>query len=575
MPSLISQTQLYPVRCTECGETIENKFFSLNNFLKQYAVNGSNSKRVSDLVDFLGIGAMYGETVLPDVPPLYTDGSWFLDKPEIGAGSVLPEFDCADNEIPEDRLVLAQLNIASMVAQFGLATGFWEIYSMLKLRKELDTQAEAYGEASNEQAAQWKTYCDKITQIPGVKVDTLLTQDKRNATIGGYLSSILSFAEEEAKEPEKRNYAAQDLLIGWRYKVENNRKLPYAFVARGALTGSYDTRECCCDKCRRPIPWELGAYRQKIIGILGTQAVGKTTYLVALADVIRELKFKKLTITHDSADPQWKRVEQENGLLWIYQNGFIPPKSPVEEGGAPALSFKIQRTPQSEPVVYTLADIPGEAFYDAANAEYPQAMIDSIKRLLLASDSLILVVNEDQLQKSEVAQEEISENKLVKNSSNILTSFKTYLPGHPISTAVILSAADKIGNLRKQLKIAFDIRNLPPLVYCEKENRYVYNAEMMRTASQAVEQYMDDHFQQFVHNLRNGFVPDGSTVSAFAVSSGTQCAVDFQGTEEKKDSAMRYASVCRERFGVAAPLLWLLACDGMLDAKTMRSMITF
>ena len=140
---------------------------------------------------------------------------------------------------------------------------------------------------------------------------------------------------------------------------------------------------------------------------------------------------------------------------------------------------------------------------------------------------------------------------------------------------MVLSVADKINDLRKMLKLAFDIRSLSPLIYFEKEDRFVYNAEMMCTASEAVAQYMDDNFQQFLHNLRNGFVPEGSAVEAFAVSSGTQCAIDFQSTGDKKEAASRYAAVCRERLGVAAPLLWLLACDGLLDRKTMREITTF
>ena len=68
MSSTILETQLYPVHCTECGEKIDNRFFPLNRFLKQYFLGVAYSKKISNLVDFLGIGAMYGETVLPDVP---------------------------------------------------------------------------------------------------------------------------------------------------------------------------------------------------------------------------------------------------------------------------------------------------------------------------------------------------------------------------------------------------------------------------------------------------------------------------------------------------------------------------
>lgn len=297
MSSTILETQLYPVHCTECGEKIDNRFFPLNRFLKQYFLGVAYSKKISNLVDFLGIGAMYGETVLPDVPDFYKDGKWLLDKPEISADKRPPEFSCGDNEVTADRLVQAQLNIAAMVAQFGLTTGFWEIYPMLKLRKELDDLAVAFGEPSSEQTAQWKTFCDKLARIPGVKADTLLTQDKRNAMIAGYLSDILTLAREEAKMAGKSHFASQEILIGWRYKVENNRKLPYAFVARGELTGSFDTRECCCDKCRRPIPWDLGAYRQK--GFYGHPNIGAPVFdYVTFVGMFRSDLYEGLCVGH-------------------------------------------------------------------------------------------------------------------------------------------------------------------------------------------------------------------------------------------------------------------------------------
>lgn len=227
----------------------------------------------------------------------------------------------------------------------------------------------------------------------------------------------------------------------------------------------------------------------------------------------------------------------------------------------------------------TMADIPGEAFYNSSAAQFPQDMIVAIKSLLLASDCLILMVNSDQLREMSFANDgtESNTNKLVKDASKILTAFKDYLPKHPIATAVVLTTADKLGDLRQLLELAYDVRKLPPLVYSDKEEKYVYNTEAMDAATGAVGAYMNRSFDQFVHNLANGFVPAGSPLAAFAVSSGTQWAADdfsprpdtntekAEADRYDREAAGRYEKMRQGRFGVEAPLLWLLACDGLLN----------
>lgn len=561
----MEQKVMYPVHCTECGKRIGNKFFPLDKLLGQYNAGADIGIDTNALMEFLGIGALYGQTVLPNVPPLVDqDGNWNFEKPKSFAGQTLPEFTCADNEIPENELRPVNLNIASILAQFCLITGFEDIYPMLALRQKMDEAAAddlmTAATVSEEDQEKWQDYCNKIYHIPGVTVDPLLTIDERKQAIGEFLSNILRLAEKEAKAPGKQHFAAQELKIGWRYKKENDRQMPYALVVRGSLIGIFDATECCCDKCRKPLSWEMGAYEQKVIGILGTQAVGKTTYLMALADTVPQVKFEKMTVTPATGDPQWDRVKKENGLLWKYQHGFAPEKTAVKEGAAPALTFVVKKDKDSEPIMYTLADIPGEVFYDEVNQDYLQTLIDAIKKLLVASDALILVVNSEQLRKQtpEGASDgnpETGGSKLVVDSANILNAFKKYLPEKQISTAVVLTAADKLGDLRSLLGLAYDIRKLQPLV-----GGNVYNTEVMHTASRAVGKYMDSSFNQFMHNLKDRFVPKGSEVAAFAVSSGTQYAAQ---SDENSDEAKE--KVRRARFGIEAPLLWLLSCDGLLE----------
>ena len=260
---------MYQVHCTECGELIENKFFPLNQLLKQYYLGPQSQERIAEIVDFLGVGALYGQAVLPEVPAFVDqDGRWNFNKPVSFAQNAPAEFTCSDNAIPKYLLVDVNLNVASMVAQFCMITGFEDIYPMLKLRHEMDAKLRDYQDPSEEQNTRWREYCNKISWIPGVKIDALLTPDKRYNLIGVLMSDILNFAEQEAKIPGRCHFAAQKLKIGWRYREENQRKMPVALVVRGESKGSFDALDCCCDKCRRPLLWDMGAYPQKVIGIL-------------------------------------------------------------------------------------------------------------------------------------------------------------------------------------------------------------------------------------------------------------------------------------------------------------------
>lgn len=571
------EKSLYPVHCTECGEIIENKFFPLTEMLKQYNMGAKYEDAVADMVELLGIGALYGQTVLPDVPPFVDEkDNWNFQKPAFCQTS-LKQFACADNNIPTESLQAVNLNIASMIAQFCMITGFDDIYPMLALRKAMNT-----GMPTAAQTSTWDNYCDKLIWVPGVQTDPLAPPAGKRQQIEDVLNDVLTFAAKEASIPGRQHFASQKLLTGWRYREENGRKLPYSLVVRGGNTGIYDAEECCCDKCRRPQVWEMGAYPQKIIGILGTQAVGKTSYLMALADRIPGLKFKKMTITHDSMDPQHRRVNEEGSLLWRYQNGYEPPKTPVAVGKAPALTFKVRKDRNSEPVMYTLADIPGEAFNAQQAKKFSPQMIKEITNLLKASDSLILMLNEAYLRTAvRTAQKEAEARSTTNNvqkidSSKVLDYLKKFLSQpdetggkkSPPHISVVLTAADKLGDLRKLLGVAFDIRKLNPLVYSGRLEKYVYNTEMMNTAAETVEAYVDHTFGSFMRNLKEEKVPAGSSVSTFIASSGTQCAIRREYTKaefNQAESDVHYNKMCEARFGIEAPLLWILSRDGLLE----------
>lgn len=104
---------------------------------------------------------------------------------------------------------------------------------------------------------------------------------------------------------------------------------------------------------------------------------------------------------------------------------------------------------------------------------------------------------------------------------------------------------------------------------------------MMSNATRAVREFVNKGFGNFVELLQGCLKENaGRTVAlaAFAVSSGTQYApFDFEKDNDKPDRPrpenyhteeqmeLRKRKMREGRFGVSSPLLWLLACDGILE----------
>lgn len=593
-----STKTMYSVRCTECGELIEGKFFPLDNLLRQYSLPGQIAYDRDEMIRVLGIGATYGQCILPKVDALLKkienegEKNWEVVVPDLKKTGAAPAcFTCKNNnEIPVNKLSKVELNIASMVAQFCISTGFYDFYEMLSLELTIRQMTDR-GESADNQKKQLNQLCARFAVLPGVHLTELTTQDLQQEQIHNVLMTILRFAQIEAEESGRQHFANETLKAGWRYQEVNGVQMPYALVVMGSSGEAYHCTECCCDKCRRQLPYEMGAYPQKIVGILGTQATGKTTYLAALADAIDQgeaTSFTKsngdrqhtnISITHTfENDPQWERVQAEPvqnasgkvkvGTMWLYQNGYPPQKTQVQTLEAPALTFLVG-TPSGK-VMYTLADIPGEAF--TGDEQYGQ-YVEKMRKLLYSSSALIMVISTSQMMDGNGA--ELNQD-LIRDPNKILTCYQDFLPKEPIPTAVVMTSADKVnnGDLRKVLNLAYDIRKCRPLVWDGRKGYLVYNAEAMSGSVQAVRGYINKYFGNFMENLSHMLKskgPQSPKLEAFAISSGTQCApkdfLDAADADYHSDAQReaRCARVRQERFGIVAPLLWLLACDGVLE----------
>lgn len=587
---------LYRVHCVECGEMIEEKFFSLDPLLEQYNpfnMDELKHRKLQELLNVLKIGAAYGQDILPEMPGLVNGKDFIVPeaKPKLTG---IPRFQTDENNNPPSgELRPVKLTIAAIVAEFVRMTGFKEIYRMLELQWRYAVRKED-NDALNAELTQ---HIGKFTMLFRKNLQGY-TNEERNREARELIATILECAEYEY-ELQRDCYSSEELQIGWRYKVENGRQMPFSLMVVGSAGLRTECRSCCCNHCHKPISYKLGAYEQRIVGVLGTAATGKTTYIAALTDMIdmggvtTATGTEEIDITPDitikaQSDPQWKRIvanpdtdtSAEPGLLWRYQHGYPPQKTGWNE--STALSFLVKSPLIKEEIMYTLADIAGEAFYNVVSEKQDTAAVEAQQKLLYNCDALLMVISSRQLQDAQRKGKSgdggviSKEEEMVTSPSEVLTCCDAFLPKHPIPTAVVLTATDEIhgGDLRQLLHLAYDIRHCPPLIWSGKNQTLVYNAALMKNTSDALKNYLNTQFGRFMDTLTQVLCrgKDASQVriSAFAVSNGTQCALkDYRPDESdpynsREQMRERYREIRSERFGVASAFLWLLACGGIL-----------
>lgn len=620
MATTNQEKKMYDVYCTECGSLIRGKYFPLDNLLNLYFNGETQEEERNNVIDMLGIGVIYGGPVLPVVPPLLEKnpdgGKYIFNRPSLDSlkntKSRLNCFTCGDGEIPMNALVSVDLNIASVVAQFCMSSGSELLYDMLQRYYDLDWNDE---DRSGDMAL--NAWCEQFAQLQKERMSAMGQTGLNAEQVRQNLQTIIEFAKTEAERVDTRHFALESRIwVGWWYQVINGRKMPYRLAVVGSTGEAFHCTDCCCDRCHTPLPYELGAYRQKIVGLLGTQSTGKTTYQTALADAIDRgeatslitgngvTRHTQISIQPNMVnDPQWTRAKREPvapknqmnsfmmgtavsgkkdeksgaGPLWLYQNGYPVEKTPDEKLEAGALTFLISREDGAvEPVMYTLADIPGEAFSEVFQRHKDALHVERQYALLKRCDALLMVISSRQLQNRQdsTADENVDISGMVRSPGEILECYKKFLPERAVPTVVVMTAADEIngGNLRRPMQLAFDLRNASALVWSERRQELVYNAEQMRTVSDAVRGYIDRKHGGFIHDLYNVLKDKGGKVklAAFAVSSGTQYAtVDYKNAKDelyrsKAQCEARYNQVVAARFGVVAPLLWLLACDDLM-----------
>lgn len=628
----------YAVLCTECGNKMEQKLFRLEPLIRQYFITAQSAKIADSLFKKLTVSAFYGKKVFFPVQPLLNDENEIVPNAlEDITYEQLPErFSCENNSIPTEKLSPISLNISNILAQFchGSRLDIRDMREMLSLYQKKETM----GNLEEEEAVHYGQLCAKFARLPDVNLPAMSIAEKRQSDIETIFGNILILAMQEIPliRAGSANMAFKQYSVGWRYRVENGREMPYSLVACDEEGIDLSCDQCCCPHCHHTIDYRCGAYRQRVVGILGTQSTGKTTYLTALTDMIdngylTSLRYSgrtgSLKIGHALPDDQqWKRFmragrmvtgpaaqaapekqaavlleESENqsrlvlpngtvpaadqtaaekesgtvqdkvGSLWLYQHGYPPIKTHAVKLEAPVLNFLVSNEEMGrEPVMYTLADVPGEAFDNKEKEGLDKEFVNTQHRILRQCDALFMVISQRQFDKT-------TNLELQKNPNQVLASYQEFLPESPVPTIIVMTGADEIagGDLRGALQVAYDVRELPALVQGESEKELVLNVEAMYSLSQAVKLYVDWNFGNFAKNIADTLSHKASNgkacVAAFAISSGTQYAPQsYTGTDPEYDTPVqmqqRYEKMCAARFGVEQPMLWLLGADGMLQA---------
>lgn len=639
----------YAVLCTECGDKIEKKLFRLDPLIKQYFITAQSAKIADNLFKKLTVSAFYEEKVFFPVRPLLNDENEIAPDAleDITYEQVPEKFSCENNAIPTEKLSPISLNISNIVAQFCHGSRF----SVREMREILSLyqKKEVLSVLEEEEARRYDQLCAKFASLPDVSLAAMSVAEKRQADIETIFSNILALAMQEIPliRDGSANMSFKQYSIGWRYRIENSREMPYSLVACSEDGVDLACDQCCCPHCHHIVDYRCGAYQQRVVGILGTQSTGKTTYLTALTDMIdggylTSLRYSdyagSLKIMHALPDDlQWKRfmragrevtesgeqtdsqetagillgssgesapsqlilpngnasaerktvgkktagrkaaeVETRNaqdkvGSLWLYQHGYPPIKTHAVKLEAPVLNFLVSNEKMgTEPVMYTLADVPGEAFDNKEKEGLDKEFVNTQHRILRQCNALFMVISQRQFDRT-------TNLELQKNPNQVLASYQDFLPEHPVPTIVVMTGSDEIcgGDLRGALQTAYDVRELPALVQSEFENDLVLNTEAMYSLSEAVKRYINWNFGNFVENIKDSLSQKSSDkkpcVAAFPVSSGTQYAQqNYTGTDPEYDTPVkmqeRYQKICKARFGVEKPMLWLLGADGMLQS---------
>lgn len=412
---------------------------------------------------------------------------------------------------------------------------------------------------------------------------------------------LMGQAEGWLKRLKRRLSVAGSLRACWVKRTYNGKIMPYRLAVLDAESGNivYPSK-CCCPHCKKEIPSWLGAFDQRIIGIVGGQNAGKTSYITALADIIKDgsiLKDKKsgnhgnlcietsfggeddlgwLKEIHMPGNPDVDTGEpsDEKSPYWYYRSGYSVPKTEVRQEAISVISFLVkpgQGASRKSMLQYVLVDIPGEAFADPFNFyKIKEDFFQRYGSIIYQCTGLLVMISADHLEGK--ANLNLDYHRVLYNAKELFGNRQENL-----SIGLIVSKFDQLDdskNFESTLKLSFDLQKAAmyavDIVRDEqgKDKTLDYFAvETMNLISRRVAAYVERKAPGIMGRLLDMYPEEGNKKVAFFPVAAYGKAVDTYTSDDdckRQERSDAYQKIAEARFFVEVPLLWMLACDGML-----------
>lgn len=557
----------YPFVCTECGKEVRDneRHFSIQPLLDRIMVKVDN--RVvsigAELERFIAVSVCFGADVL---------------------GCPIQTVQCEAAKPEKDQLTPLQISMDHILSQLDIQMQLkaGTLKKLVEHQKEIGNLNEKYQDCYTD-IKSGKTLSDEDADfclvygrahgpiLKNIRSRDLSNSQVREQELNEFLDILVMLcdAEEINLEGTSMLNTKYQVMAAWCFQVDPITAVHVPDMLYLELTDEHATEVCssrdaCCPYCHKAISKHFGAYPQKIIGVLGGQSTGKTTYMAAFADVLDHTSLDDLpfTISYEpESDAQWRRFQASAkdgnfGAMWAYQNGYNAQKTDLQSESAVSLSFLVSPKEKGKiPTIYVLADIPGEAL-DGLDGNKINETLDNSRKIFRYCQAKFMTLSCDP------KDAKIAASKFI----GWIRDFSKF----NMPSAFLITKFDR-SEKKPAVPLAFHLGQMEYQPYVRgKGGVGVYNIDRMSTLCRYAKRQEDLLSENLYTNMLNEMqkeVPEATDIAlnTFLLSSGTADYIDFitEDTEEKRRDRVSVAR--NERYGVLAPILWILALDGYIE----------
>ena len=218
------------------------------------------------------------------------------------------------------------------------------------------------------------------------------------------------------------------------------------------------------------------------------------------------------------------------------------------------------------PTIYVLTDIPGEVFNGAGGNKINET-INNSRKIFQNCQARLMTLSCDP-----------------DDAQIAAANFKEWINQFSrvnVPSAFLLTKFDR-SEKRPAVSLAYPMNPTEYQPYVRgKDGVGVYNIDRMSTLCRYAKQQEDLLSPNLFTNLLNAMQqeeadPTEIALNAFLLNSGTANYIDYVDADDEEKQKDRVSVARSERYGVLAPILWLLALDGyILPGYGENEMLTY